>query len=48
MKKFDKEIWIGNIGILITNYLSLGFSIKKYSNEYFHINLFTCQIAFTK
>jgi hypothetical protein len=50
MKKWDKEIWIGKVGVLLTNYLSLGFSIKKspYNNDWFHINLGSCQICFDK
>lgn len=45
MKRFSKEIYIGKVSILITNFLSLGFSIKKPYKNGLHINLGSCQIA---
>lgn len=45
MEKWSKEIWIGKIGILLTNFLRLGLSIRKTPYNYFHINLYSCQIT---
>lgn len=44
MKKWDKEIHFWRIHILLTNYLNLGFSIKRSPWNIFYINLWTCQI----
>lgn len=53
-KLWDKEINTRYFSILITNYLRLGFSIKKtpkilpHYYTWFHINLWCCQIQFYK
>jgi len=49
MKKWSKEIHFFRIHILLTNFLHLGFSIKKtpLGSGIFHINLWSCQIAIT-
>jgi len=45
MKKWSKEIHKKKYSVLLTNFLRLGFSIKKTpKNGWFHINLWTCQI----
>ena len=46
MKKWSKEIHFSRVSILLTNYLRLGFSIRKTPWNLFHINLFSCQIEF--
>lgn len=44
MKKWSKEIHIGWVHVLLTNYLWLGFSVRKTPWNFFHINLGSCQI----
>jgi hypothetical protein len=47
--KWSKEIHTRFVSILLTNYLRLGFSIKKSPlHGWFHINLLSCQIQFYK
>jgi len=48
MKKWDREIHVWKIHILLTNYLKLGFSIRRTPRNWFHINLWTCQIEISK
>jgi len=50
MKKWSREIHRERYSILLTNFLNLGFSIEKppHPEQWFHINLGSCQIQFYK
>lgn len=53
MKKRSKEIHTKWFSVLLTNYLNLGWSIKKTPPSlnrrlWFHVNLGSCQIQFKK